>query len=195
MQTVDPSTTRPATRRRKRLIVLAACLFAAFLVGLGTKLWIDRRAPSPNADAARLSRYMASPQFAALPDAQKAPYLEAIGRANERGELTPDQQRDVFRNAMKHHGKSPIQKYFDLPPGKERQKFLDKVIDEQSKMPLTPPPGPPHAKGIQIKGQGVLDSIPPEDRAQMDQFMQDLHDRRQALGLPDDGGRVMFREH
>jgi hypothetical protein len=193
MQTAEPTTTRPATSRRKRLIVLAACIAAVLLAGVGTKLWLDHRVPSPDADAGRLSRYMAGPQFAALPDAQKAPYLEAFGRANEHGELTPDQQRGVIGNLMKRNGKSPIQKYFDLPPGKERQKFLDKVIDQQSKMPQTPPPGPPHGKGIQIKGGGLIDSIPPEDRAQMDQFMQDLHDRRKALGLPDDG-RVMFKD-
>lgn len=194
MQTVDPTTTRPATSRRKRLIVVAACIAAVLLAGAGAKLWLDHRVPSPDADAGRLSRYMASPQFAALPDSRKAPYLEAIGRANERGELTPDQQRGVLRNVMKRNGKSPIQRYFDLPPGIERQKFLDKVIDDQSKMPHTPPPGPPHTKGIKIEGKGLIDSIPPEDQAQMDQFMQDLHDRRAALGLPDDG-RVMFREH
>ena len=191
MQTVDPSMARPATRRRKALRVLAACIAAAVLLaGAGAKLWLDHRAPSPNADAARLSRYMASPQFAALPEARKAPYLEAIGRANERGELTPDQQHAVLRNLMKRDGKNPIQKYFDLPPGKEREKFLDKVIDQQPKMPQTPPPGP-RAKGIRIEGKRLMDSIPPEDRAQMDQFMQDLHDRRAARGLPDDG-RVLF---
>ena len=191
MQTVDPSMTRRAATRRNRLIVFAACLAAVLLAGAGTKLWLDHRTPSPDADAARLSRYVASPQFAALPDAQKAPYLEAIGRASARGELTPDQQRGVIGNVMKRNGKSPVQEYFDLPPGKEREKFLDKVIDQQTKMPQQARPAPPDGKGIKIVGKGLIDSIPPEDRAQMDQFLQDLHDRRAARGVPDDG-TVMF---
>ena len=129
---------------------------------------------------------MASPAFAALPDARKAPYLDTFRRASDRGELTPQQQRGVISNVRKN----PIEHYFSLPPGKEREKILDDVIDrvlkseKERKLP-PPPPDKEAAKGTE--GGRLADSIPPEDRARMGQFLQELHDRRVARGLPDDG--------
>ena len=188
MQTIDPTTARPQSRTRGRRLVVAACIAVALLAGLGVKLWLDHRVPSPDADAGRLSRYMASPAFAALPDAQKAPYLDAFQRASDRGELTPEQQRGVISNFANRGGKNPIQKYFSLPPGKQRAKFLDDVIDRVSRHEkLRPPPDTKGAKAMRIDGGRLADSIPPEDRARMGQFLQDLHDRRTARGVPDDG--------
>jgi len=195
VQTINPTTAHPESRTRRRRLVVAACIAVALLAGLGVKLWLDHRVPSPDAGAGRLSRYMASPAFAALPDAQKAPYLDAFQRANDRGELTPEQQRGVISN-FNRSGKNPIQQYFSLPPGKEREKFLDDVIDrvlEEDKRP--PPPDKKGAKEIRIDGGRLADSIPPEDRARMGQFMQDLHDRRMARGLPDDDRFLFARPH
>src|SRR5438876_4982297 len=144
VQTIDPMTARPESRTRRRRLVVAACIAVALLAGLGVKLWLDHRVPSPDADACRLSRYMASPAFAALPDAQKAPYLDAFQHANDRGELTPEQQRGVISN-VNRNGKNPIQQYLSLPPGKEREKFLDDVIDRVLKEDKLPPP--PDKKG------------------------------------------------
>ena len=190
MQTIHPTTAHPESRTRRRRLVVAACIAVALLAGLGVKLWLDHRVPSPDADAGRLARYVASPAFAALPDAQKAPYLDAFQRANDRGELTPEQQRGVISN-VNRSGKNPIQQYFSLPPGKEREKFLDDVIDRvlkaEKEAKLPPPPDKEGAKEIRIDGGRLADSIPPEDRARMGQFLQDLHDRRVARGLPDDG--------
>jgi hypothetical protein len=188
VQTMNPTTARPETyRRRRRGVVAAACVAVAVLAGGGVKLWLDHRVPSPDADAGRLSRYMASPAFAALPDARKAPYLDAFQRANDRGELTPEQQRGVISN---HGGKNPIQHYFSLP-GKEREKFLDDVIDRVLKSEKEARlPSPPDKKGVKemrFDGGRLADTVPPEDRARMSQFLQDLHDRRVARGVPDDG--------
>ena len=152
-------------------------------------LWPDRLVPSPDADAGRLSRYMASPAFAALPDGQRAPYLDAFRRAGERGELTPQQQLGVISNLDRHRRKDPIRHYFSLPPGRERERILDDVIDRvlrTEKEGKVPPP--PDKEGAnETEGRHLADAIPPEDRARMSQFMQELHDRRAARGLPDDG--------
>jgi hypothetical protein len=197
VQTINPTTPRPESRtRRRRAVVVAACIAVALLAGGGVKLWLDHRVPSPDADADRLSRYMASPAFAALPDARKAPYLDAFQRASDRGELTPEQQRGVIGN---HSGKNPLQQYFSMPPGKEREKFLDDVIDrvlkseKEAKLPR--PPDNKGEKPIRIDAGRLADSIPPEDRARMGQFLQDLHDRRTARGLPDDGKFLFNRTH
>ena len=190
MQTMKPTTARPESATRRRRGVAAACVGALVLAGFGVKLWLDHRVPSPDADAGRVARYMASPGFAALPEAQKAPYLDAFQRASDRGELTPEQQRGVIRNVTNPGGKNPIQRYFSLPP-REREKFLDDVIDRvlkaEKEAKLPPPPDEKGAKEIRIDAGRLADSIPPEDRARMGQFLQDLHDRRTARGLPDDG--------
>jgi hypothetical protein len=188
VQTNRPTTARPESRppRRRRLVAAAACVAALLATG-GAWFWLSRRTPSPDADPDRLARYMASPAFAALPDARKAPYLDAFQRASDRGELTPEQQHGVMSN----HGKAdPLRLYFSLP-GPERVKFLDDVIDRvlQSEKELKRPPPPDETgpKPLRIDGGRLADTIPPEDRARMGQFLQDLHDRRTARGVPDDG--------
>jgi hypothetical protein len=156
----------------------------AILAGVGFKAWLDRRVPSPDADAGRVARYMASPAFAALPAAQKAPYHEAFRRAAGRGELTAEQQRAVTRST----GDSPIRRYFALT-GKGRERFLDDVIDRVLRAEKTRSPSPDGraAKERPVDRGRLADAIPPEDVARMDQFLQDLHDRRVARGVPDDG--------
>ena len=192
MQTVNSMTARPESRARRRRRIVAASIALAFAAGMGVKLWLDHRVPSPDADAGRLARYMAKPAFAALPDSRKAPYLNAFQRASDRGELTPQQQRDVLSNLSSRNGKNPLQTYFSLPSAKERQKFLDDVIDRVLKEDKhRPPPDKEGAKEMRIDAGRLADSIPPQDRAQMGQFLQDLHDRRTARGLPDDG-RFLF---
>ena len=195
MQTMNPTTARPEPRtRRRRGVVVAACVAVALMAGAGVKLWLDRRVPPPDADAERVSRYMASPAFAALPDARKVPYQAAFQRAIDRGELTPEQQRDVIGN---HKGKNPIRQYFSLPP-QERVKFLDDVIDRvlKSEKEAKRPPQPYKEGGeaIRFDGGRLADAIPPEDRARMGQFLQDLHDRRVARGVPDDGKFLFNRD-
>jgi hypothetical protein len=188
---MNPTTARPASRnRRRRRVFAAACVAVALSAGLGVTLWLDQQVPPPNADAGRLARYMAGPEFAALPDAEKAPYLGAFQLASDRGELTPEQQSGVIRNVTNPNGKNPIRQYFSLPAG-EREKFLDDVIDRvlKAEKDLKRPP-PPDKQGetpIRFDGGRLADSIPPEERARMGQFLQDLHDRRAARGVPDDG--------
>ena len=178
MQTIHSTTARREPPSRRRRVVVAGCIGVALLAGLGVKLWLDHRVPSPDADAGRLSRYMASPAFAALPDAQKAPYLDALQRANNR------------------NGKNPIQQYFSLPLGKERDKFLDDVIDRVLREEkLHPPSDKKGPEEIRIDRGRLADAIPPQERAQMGQFLQDLHNRRVARGVPDDGKFLFNRGH
>ena len=198
MQTTNPTTSGPGSRsrRRRRVVVLAACVAVALLAGGGFKLWVDR-VPSPDADAERLARYMAGPAFAARPDAEKAPYMDALQRAAARGELTAEQQGGVIRNVTNPGGKNPIRQYLSLP-GQDRVTFLDDVIDrvlqaeQESKLP--PPPVNEGEQPIRFDGGRLADTIPPEDRARMGQFLQDLHDRRVARGVPDDGKFLFNRD-
>ena len=187
-KTNSPTSGPQARTRRRRRVVVAGCVTVALLAGLGVKLWLDRRPPLPDAEAGRVARYMASPAFAALPDAEKAPYFAAFQRALDRGELTVEEQSGVIRPSATPGGKNPIQRYFSLG-GKEREKYLDGVIDRVSKAEREGklPPPPQADQPFRFDGGRLADTIPPEDRALMGQFLQDLHDRRVARGIPDDG--------
>jgi hypothetical protein len=179
---------------RKRVVIVAGCVAAVMLGGVGIKVALDRRVPPPDADPARVARYMASPEFAALPDAQKRPYLQAFQRPGVERAMTPEQHNQVVANVVARSGNSPIHDYFSLPPGKERERFLDRVIDNQMKIQSGSPrvsPGSTPPDGAKLAGPAVGDSMPPVQRAQMDQFMQELHDRRAARGVPDNG-TVLF---
>lgn len=186
-----PTTTYPDRRKRKRRWVVTASVAVALMAGLGVWGWLGHRAPPPNADVGSLSRYMASPAFADLPERQKASYLDAYQRAKARGELTPEQINGVSSNVEMGGEKDPLDSYLSLPRGKEREKFLDDVIDrvlksdkEAKRRPLPPgTAGPPEARGDARQA----DAGPPEGRARLSQFLQDLHDRRAARGVPDDG--------
>src|SRR5207248_9693220 len=74
-----------------------------------------------------------------------------------------------------------------LRPGKEREKFLDDVIDRVLKSEKeAKPPAPPDkhdAQEMQIDRGRLADAIPPEDRARMDQFMQDLRSEEHTSEL------------
>ena len=196
MQTKNPTKAHLESRTRRRLLsIVVACIAVGLLAGLGVKLWLDhrRRVPPPDAGAVRLARYMASRAFAALPAARKAPYLDAFRRAGDRGELTPEQQREVMGNIRDRSGTNPLQQYFSLPPGKQREEFLDDVIDRVLKEEkLHPRPDEKGPRETPIDCGPLADSIPPQDRAQMGQFLQDLHDRRRARGVADDG-KFLFR--
>ena len=197
MQTIDPTPgcIESPARWRRRVIGAAACLALALAAGLGLTFWLDHRIPPPDADAGRLARYMATPAFADLPDARRAPYLDAFRRASDRGELTPEQQRGVISNLIDHSRRDPIRHYFSLPPGRERERILDDVIDRvlrTEKAGKVPPPADQRAAdGIEVGH--LADAIPPEDRARMGQFMRELHDRRVARGVPDDGKFLFAR--
>jgi hypothetical protein len=64
---------------------------------------------------------------------------------------------------------------------------IDRVLKAEKETKRPPPPDNEGAKETEIDRGRLADAIPPEDRARMDQFMQDLHDRRMARGLADDG--------
>src|SRR5258708_30848163 len=125
MQRVNPAMNSDSSANRKRIMIVGACVIAAIVGGIGIKFALDHRVPPPDADPARVARYMASPEFAVLPDAQKRPYLQALQRPELEGTMTPEQHSQVVANVVGRSGNSPAHDYFSLPPGKAREQFLD----------------------------------------------------------------------
>lgn len=105
-----------------------------------------------------------------------------------------------------------LKEYFDLPAGPARDKHLDQIIDQQEKArkelgittdsegkPQVKTTGNPTTKPGEMKvqvragGAGMADSIAPETRAQMAEFVKALNDRRRERGLPPQQGIMMIK--
>jgi len=194
MLTQQPARASSTKTGRKWVAIASAFVVGLALLALAAKVWRDHRVPTPDAGADRLAQYMSSAQFKALPASQKQPYEHAFRLADVRGEVTAEQRTAVLGNLMPQGRKQPFDAYFALPPGKEREQFLDKAIDQQATLQekmKSPPSDGPRGGGIRFDGRAMAQSIPPEERAKMDQFMQDLHDRQKARGLTGNGKFLM----
>jgi hypothetical protein len=173
----------------------------ALVAVVGTAWWLHRP-PPVTADASTLARYVSSPQFERLPAEQKKPYLEAMRRDlpklmdDSSGLSDEDRFKAVDRTMGDPMGRA-LDEYSKLPEGPQREKYLDRMIDEQERIRREPPP-PPSADGKgpqQVKfkrGPEAMESIPPDRRARMAELMGDLQRRREARGLGEAGG-IIFR--
>lgn len=108
--------------------------------------------------------------------------------------------------------------YFKLPAGAQRLKYLDDAIDQQEKVrkemgvstgpdgvpqlkagtpttPSTQPGAAPVRSTIIMRSGGgaAQDSMSPELRAQMAEYMKAMNDRRAARGLAPQQGMMMIR--
>lgn len=114
--------------------------------------------------------------------------------------------------------KDMVGKYFALS-GPERLKYLDEQIDQQEKVRkdlnittnadgtpqvrmtggASPTTGPSDGSGpkktivMRSGGAGAQDSMPPELRAQVAEYLKAINDRRAARGLPPQQGMMMMR--
>lgn len=110
-----------------------------------------------------------------------------------------------------------VGKYFALPAGPQRLKYLDDMIDQQEKvrkelgitnnpdgtpqikMTGAPTTGPSDGSGpkktivMRSGSAGAQDSMPPELRAQLAEYLKAINDRRAARGLPPQQGMMMMR--
>lgn len=103
--------------------------------------------------------------------------------------------------------------FFALPAGAERNKLLDKMIDQQEAMKKdmkitssadgkpqvsfstgtgTPSTQPTQKIQIRVNGNSMADSMAPEMRAQLAEFAAAMAKRRQERGLPPQQGAVMI---
>lgn len=134
---------------RTRRIILCCALAAA--VGGGSwaawKYWPRKPAAPVQPDPAKaapveIAKYMASPQYAALPLDQRVDYFRQIGEKQAqpgayRGEGLTDQEKEALRKNMeatfRQELKRRMDEYFKLPMD-QRAGYLDGTIDEMLAM-------------------------------------------------------------
>ena len=184
---------------RRRAVLVAAVVVVTGAVG-AVVMW-RRTAPPPTGDTLEVARFVGSDQFEKLPEEEKGPYLEAVRKgvprlieASNKGELSDDDHLSAVGRAMGDPMRRALDEYFALPKGPERERYLDRMINEQEKIKREPPPtAPKNMKPVQFKrGPAAMDSQPPEQRARMAELMGDLNRRREARGLGETEG-FLFR--
>ncbi|MDB5354148.1 MAG: hypothetical protein JWN24_601 [Phycisphaerales bacterium] len=126
------------------------------------------------------------------------------------GRITRDEGRALMRDVWAERQQKQMDEYFALPPGDERNRMLDKLIDDRearrkerdarraAQGPPGNPPGPwaggpGSAGGPPGTGNGGgpnaaaratrMESIPPASRAQFQQFRYDMNQRLAARGM------------
>jgi hypothetical protein len=156
-------------------------------------------------DPMTTARYMASKDFAKLPEDQKQKYLDTImSDRNKRREMfaqrdkLSDSEKKQLRKNMgpvfRNHMKKRIDNYSKLPPD-EREEYLDKMIDQMQEMRENRPPRNSEGSGERstssrrrrgptpARMKKWLESTTPSDRAKMAQFMMDMRARMKARGI------------
>jgi hypothetical protein len=133
------------------------------------------------------------------------------------GQITQEDAIGLMRESPQFKRRAQeMHDYFELPPGPARKRFLDKLIDQRMKDMVSRGngsfpaggPGGPGAGGLPGAGgangaqaskdqpqraanhrTAFLESVPPGDRAQMQQFRYDMHQQMQSRGTSGPGGR------
>ncbi len=94
--------------------------------------------PSPNASPKALVQFIATERFANLPPDQQKPYLDALEKipGSERREvfrqanLSDEERQAAFENTMGQQFEKRMDDFFALPPGPQRDAYLDRIIDQ-----------------------------------------------------------------
>jgi hypothetical protein len=200
----------------KRLLVAIALVAVICLLAVGF-LYRSRPAPAPpdaeKAPPKDVVAYLASDDFAKLPEAKRSEYFEALMKLppERRAEglkmmegLTDAQQEKVMKNVGSiFHSRlaKEAAEYRALKPG-EREAYLDRKIDEMERQrkEMTAARASDDGKGPEEKGppwmknmnpdrmqrfmQKMLSDTTPEERAYISEYMM----RMMARGIQHMGG-------
>ncbi|MDD5697842.1 MAG: hypothetical protein PHH77_04430 [Victivallaceae bacterium] len=193
---ITPQTTDGKMDRKMKIILVSGIAFA-FLTWLvaGISALIPRQAPDPaKLGPSERITYMASKEFARLPEKEKVSYLAKVrrSRSNFRN-LTPVERQAVFKNTRKimhRRMKERMDKFFKMNK-EEQNKFLDELIARIERHRAEREarnaqngnsgrrgggggPGGNHAARM----QAMLESTDSTSRAQMTEFHKLLQARR-----------------
>lgn len=184
---VDAARTAPLVHRRRiPTQVRRAAAMAAMLILLLLTLILGWRTHQHHRLLAKLAQDRNPRQlFAAMQD----------------GRITRDEAISIIRQSPRAQDRTRrIEDYFALPPGSARRQYLDKLIDgiaARRKQLEAKGPGPPAPSGSALASAGPgtgrmnpsssraawFESVPPQQRAEFQQFRYDINQRMQQRGV------------
>lgn len=182
---------------KKNKIIMISGISVASIALLATIIsaFYKQEAPDPKELGPRTKvTYMASKQFARLPEAEKTKYIQKMGRPSRQtfSNLSSKERQAVFKNTRKvmhKQMKKRINKFFKMSK-EEQDKFLDNMIAQWDKRRKEMEArraangnsgrreGPPRGNR-QAMMQGILENTDSTTRAQMHEFFKRLRERRE----------------
>lgn len=180
--------------RPSRVAALVAGILAALIAVVSIGVMASRQSqPKADADVAVVAKFVASGRFNRLPDAEKSAYLEALGRkltqvneAAEQGRITRQERLRVVEILAREQFRKMIDGYYALPPGLQRQKYLDHLLDEQEKWVRSLPPAMREDLGQGAAGPSAeeltrkMPAATAQDQARIATFLEELKKRRES---------------
>lgn len=169
---------------KKNKIMLICGTSVVFITLLATMIstFYTPKAPDPTQLGAKKKiTYMASKQFARLPEAEKKKYVSKIGRPKLKN-LTSNERTAVFKNIRKvmlKKMKERINKFSQMSQ-EEKNKFLDQMVARRNAMRAqnagkkTSGPGGGNRNAIM---QAMLENMDSTTRAQMSEIRKLIQER------------------
>lgn len=133
----EPKPQKKKWDRRKITKITSISAGVLVVMGLGGWLW-SRRMPPPTASPKALVQFIATERFASLPPDQQQPYLDALEKipfserrdAFRQANLSDEERHAAFENTMGRQFEKRMDEFFALPPGPQRDAYLDRIIDQ-----------------------------------------------------------------
>ncbi|MDY6912875.1 MAG: hypothetical protein SVT52_00215 [Planctomycetota bacterium] len=176
----------------------------AVLASAGVSAWMFWPRPSPPNPAeqspAEIVKYMASKQFARLPESQRKEYFNEVRQAKpDRSlirrtnfqELTETERTNLRRNVrplFQRMMDEQVEKYFELPEA-DRTAYLDGFIDRMQERAARRdraserPGGSRRRRFDATRIRRRIDSTTPAKRARRSEFFKKLRERMERRGI------------
>jgi hypothetical protein len=184
-----PNRLRWGRHGRARVIGLVLAIIPAAVVAalIGWRM-VPKPAPSPNGDIVAVAKFVSSSQFDSLTESQKKPYMHALRKrladlanAAGAGKISKSEYAYALEQIWMIRQLEHLEQYYQLPPGVEREKFLDALTEKGVKASATQPAPP--AKNAALREEIVkswLASWPEDRRQQWEEFRKAITSKKQA---------------
>ncbi len=187
--------------KSKRLWICLAAAGVITAAGVLTYAFWPARAPEPTGEnSEQVVKFITSDAFAKLSDDKKQAYLRQAGWGvfRQARENLSDEERERLRKnvggVFRQRIASRVDEYFELP-AEQRTAYLDEMINRMGQRPrFRRPPGEssdgsssgrPRRRGrfTPQRLKRMIENTSPEQRAKFTQFMKDMRQRREELGI------------
>jgi hypothetical protein len=171
-------------KKNKIIIISGISVASVTLLATIISAFYTPKAPDPTQLGAKKKiTYMASKQFARLPEAEKKKYVSKIGRPKLKN-LTSNERVAVFKNIRKimlKKMKERINKFSQMSQ-EEKNEFLDQMIARRNAMRAKNGGGKrnggPGGGNRNAMKQGMLENMDSTTRAQMSEIRKLIEERK-----------------
>jgi hypothetical protein len=191
------------TSSRRQLVIWLSSGVAALVIFAGLLAWSLKPAPLPKPQGlapVALAKVLASQQFAALTDQEKAPYVHALFAMDPHNaaamikSLSPAEQNAAFRNGGYILMTQAADAFFNLKAPMQQTAYLDRVLDwsqaierAEKEMPNVVDVSQEESRQARDErrsmAQGWIQQLGPSQSARMSEFYKQLVLRRTARNL------------